>query len=363
MGRHDHVRQAVEGRVGLERLLAERVEDRAADRPLAQGAQEGPLHDEPAAGDVDQPGAPLHQGQRPRSSTRSSVSGVSGQGEDHEVGRAEDVAERSGPPAPRPAEAAPRRGRGPPDRRVARILGPNGAASSAIARPMLPKPTIPSVVSRSSRPSRGCHVRSRGSSRSWGRRRFTARHHHQDVLGDRPAEDAARVRDGEPAARPAGVMRRSTPAAAEWTQRRSGRPGQESLEGVRGEPAVQQHLDVVDRAVRQALARHGHDPRPGRGRADGREVLGAIAGREHRREGDRGRGTPPGPSPGPVTPAPPAGRPAPVPMTRRTQRSGRSSSPSRGSVSGPPRGGAGRRGPRRDPRPRRNARRGRTAPS
>ena len=46
------------------------------------------------------------------------------------------------------------------------------------------------------------------------------RHHHH-VLGDRPAEDAARVRHQSGRARgPTGVVTRSTPADAEWIQRR-----------------------------------------------------------------------------------------------------------------------------------------------
>src|SRR6187431_688345 len=43
VGSDDDVRQIVERRRWLERLVAERVEDRAADRAVAEGAEERPL--------------------------------------------------------------------------------------------------------------------------------------------------------------------------------------------------------------------------------------------------------------------------------------------------------------------------------
>ena len=123
-------------------------------------------------------------------------------------------------------------------------------------------------------PSSGCHVRSRWSSRSWGSRRLTAR------IIIRTYSAIGRLKTPRafvmtmPRARPAGVRTRSTPADAEWTQARRGRAGEEPVERVGGEPAAEQHLDVVERPVGQALARDVDDPRarappPGSGRGRG----------------------------------------------------------------------------------------------
>ena len=53
----------------------------------------------------------------------------------------------------------------------------------------------------------------------------------------------------------AGVSTRSTPAVAEWTQRRRGRAGEDPVERVGRQAAAEHHLDVVERAVGEALER------------------------------------------------------------------------------------------------------------
>ena len=145
-----------------------------------------------------------------------------------------------------------------------------------------------------------------------------------------------------PRSRAAGVSARSTPAEARVDPLEARRAGQQPIERVGRQPAAEQHLDVVDRTVGQALDRDASRAaprarRPGsaRGRASGSAPTGsgvrAIA-----------VGAPPGPLPGPA-----AGRGRSVAligghrlagassMTRAIQRSGSSISPSRGSVSGP----------------------------
>ncbi len=157
-----------------------------------------------------------------RSSTRSSVSGVRGTVRITKSDAATTSPKASGPPSSTPAASGGSSGRRDPVRRVPRIRGPNGSASSAIARPMLPKPMMPRVVSRSSRPSSGCQVRSAASSRSCGRRRFTA----STIISTYSAIGRLKTPRAfvivRPRVCPAGVRRRSMPAAAEWTQRRSG---------------------------------------------------------------------------------------------------------------------------------------------
>ena len=166
--------------------------------------------------------------------------------------------------------------------------------------------------------------------------------HHQDVLGDGAAEDAAGIRDHDTAAGGAGVRTRSTPAVAEWTQ---GRCGRGSAAGRRRLPAEapQEHLDFVERPVGQALERDRHEARAGRGRPDAREVARAVAGGEDGRRAIAA-GTPAGPArarrvrswgPGVLScrAAPrSAGRRA---HTRRTHAAGSVSSASVGRASGP----------------------------
>ena len=93
------------------------------------------------------------------------------------------------------------------------------------ARPIEPRPTMPTVTSRSSAPSSGCHVRSRWSSRSCGSSPADREDHHQDVLGDRPAEHAAGVGDDQAALQ---RRRRQGPLHA---RRRRVDPGQAAARG------------------------------------------------------------------------------------------------------------------------------------
>ena len=108
-------------------------------------------------------------------------------------------------PAPRPPVRSPPRRR----RRTAMTRQPKAVASAPTARPIDPSPTMPTVTSRSSAPSSGCHVRSRWSSRSCGSRRLTARIIIRTYSAIGPAEDAAGVGDdhararGPPASGPA----------------------------------------------------------------------------------------------------------------------------------------------------------------
>ena len=113
-----------------------------------------------------------------------SVSGVSGAARTMKSDSASSSGRVSGPPT-RSSTSSPR-GRpsssGPlgvvpasPRRRTATTRQPNAVASDPTARPIDPRPTMPTVTSRSSAPSSGCHVRSRCSSRSCGSRRLTAR--------------------------------------------------------------------------------------------------------------------------------------------------------------------------------------------
>ena len=226
---------------------------------------------------------------------------------------------------------------------------------------------MPTVTSRSSAPSSGCHVRSRWSSRSWGSRRLTARIIIRTYSAIGRLNTPRALVTTRPRSRAAGVSARSTPDVAEWTQARLRRPGQQPVERVGAEPAAQHDLDVVERAVGEALDRDGHEPRaraprPGsaRGRASGSAPTGSGSGR-----------WPSGAPPGPATRAG-AGRvrgrsPSAARRRRRgpgaIQRSGASISPSRGSVSGPSHSRVSAAGPRASAMARTNARPSCTAPS
>ena len=107
--------------------------------------------------------------------------------------------------------------------------------------------------------------------------------------------------------------------------------GQQPIERLGREPAAQEHLDVADGFVGEALVREQDEPRARRSRGDPLEVGGPVARREDRGQGDGRR------DPGRMWRAVPGhvtGRASPC-MTRATQRSGESSSSSVGSVSGP----------------------------
>ena len=115
----------------------------------------------------------------------SSVSGVSGAARTMKSDSASSSGSVSGPPtrsrvispSGRPSSSSALDAAPPPSarRRTATTRQPNAVASAPTARPIEPSPTIPTVTSRSSAPSSGCHVRSRWSSSSCGSRRLTAR--------------------------------------------------------------------------------------------------------------------------------------------------------------------------------------------
>ena len=136
--------------------------------------------------------------------------------------------------------------------------------------------------------------------------------HHQDVLGDRPAEHAARVGDDDPALEGGRGQRPLHAGRRRVDPRQPRRAGQDPVERVRAEPAAEHDLDVVERPVGEPLDRHRDDGRAGRGGADPLEVARAIAGGQDRAERDRASGAPPGPEPGPARPRPPSLMPAAV---------------------------------------------------
>ena len=302
MRRDDDVLHAVERRIGRQRLVVEGVEDGAAKRPVVEGPEQRPFVDEAAARDVDEP--------RPGLDHREGLGvdhlaglGRQRRGQDDEVGLGEELRQASpvrrrgpasarrtsGPRHPRPRRSGSscrRRSAGGPPR-------PDTRTRSRAPRPpgrSNPGPTIPTVTSRSSAPSSGCHVRSRWSSRSWGSLRLTEQDHHQDVLGDRPAEDAASVGHDQAAF---ARGRRQRPVHARGRRvdpRQVRRADQQAIEGVGGQPAPEHDLDIVERAVGQALDGDGDEASPGRRGPDPLEVARAIASRQDRAEGDRRRG-------------------------------------------------------------------------
>ena len=126
---------------------------------------------------------------------------------------------RSSPaPFPSPAPALASRASCSGRRRTATTRHPNAVARAPTARPMEPRPTIPTVTSRSSAPSRGCHVRSRCSSRSCGSRRLTARIIIRTYSAMGRLNTPRAFVTTSPRSRAAGVSARSTPDVAEWTQ-------------------------------------------------------------------------------------------------------------------------------------------------
>ncbi len=102
------------------------------------------------------------------------------------------------------------------------IRGPNGASSRASSWPMLPKPTIPTVSSDSSRPRSGCQVRSRWSSSSCGSRRAVARITITRYSAIGRLNTPRALVTTTPRERASGVATFSTPAETEWIHRRSG---------------------------------------------------------------------------------------------------------------------------------------------
>jgi hypothetical protein len=86
-----------------------------------------------------------------------------------------------------------------------------------------------------------------------------------------------------------GVSTRSTPAEAECTQAIRGARRSTRSKASGREEATEQDLDVVERAVGEALRRDGDEPGPGRRLADALEVASAPARRQDRAQRDRGR--------------------------------------------------------------------------
>ena len=168
-------------------------------------------------------------------SIMSSVSGVSGAARTMKSDSASSCGRVSGPPTrssmtspnarsssaalgPAPAPLPSPSGR----RRTATTRQPNAVASAPTARPIEPSPTMPTVTSRSSAPSSGCHVRSRCSSSSWGSRRLTARIIISTYSAIGRLNTPRAFVTIRPRSREAGVSARSTPDVAEWTHFRRG---------------------------------------------------------------------------------------------------------------------------------------------
>ena len=113
--------------------------------------------------------------------------------------------------------------------------------------------------------------------------------HHHHVLGDGAGEDASGVRDDDAALAGRRRQRPFDAGRGRVDPDEARGPGEQAIECIGRQPAMQQHLDVVDRVVGEALHRERHDPGAGRRRADPLEIAGPIAGRQDRRQRDRGR--------------------------------------------------------------------------
>ena len=167
----------VELRVGRQRLLAERVEDRAAQRAVAHRADERALVDQRAARDVDEPRARLRVREHLASLNRSVRVRRQRQRQDDEVALRHELRQAIGRQHLDRCRSTRLRPMHPP-RACGGWRSPGcrtSRASSATRRPIEPRPTTPTVTSLISRPSSGCHVLSRCSSSSCGSRRLTAR--------------------------------------------------------------------------------------------------------------------------------------------------------------------------------------------
>ena len=227
--------EVVERRYRRQRLVAERVEDRAAQRTLAQRAEQGALVDEPAARDVDQPRAGLHHGQR---LVVDHVLGLGGErrGQDDEVRLAQELRQRLRPtdaiehrlaerplvavvatsrPRPTAPPAAP--ALAPGRRRTATTRHPKAVASAPTARPIEPSPTMPDRHVAQLRTLEWLPRPLRCSSRSCGSRRLTARIIISTYSAIGRLNTPRAFVTTTPRSRAAGVRARSTPDVAEWT--------------------------------------------------------------------------------------------------------------------------------------------------
>ena len=149
-------------------------------------------------------------------------------------------------------------------RRIGATRPPGSRTPSRARRPparSIPSPTMPTVTSRSSAPSSGCHVRSRCSSRSCGSRRLTARIIISTYSAIGPAEHAAGVRDDDAAlaGRRASAPARRPPSRSGPSARCGARARRRS-NASRAQPAAEHHLDVVERTVGEALDGHRDEP-------------------------------------------------------------------------------------------------------
>ena len=105
----------------------------------------------------------------------------------------------------------------PGDRRTATTRQPKAVANAPTARPIEPSPTMPTVTSRSSAPSSGCHVRSCWRSRSCGSRRLTDRIIISTYSAIGRLNTPRAFVTTTPRSRAAGVRAPSTPDVAECT--------------------------------------------------------------------------------------------------------------------------------------------------
>ena len=165
---------------------------------------------------------------------------------------------------------------------------PKASASDATARPMEPRPTMPTVdvahLGRGQRLPRPLALQLQ----QLGQPPDDGQHHHQHVLGDGVGEHAPRVGDDQ-----APIRRRRARAPAPRPPSRSGptRDGaraQDAFERRRRQRAPEHHLDVVERPVREPLERDGDQPRSGRRGADAFQVRLPVARRQDGRQRDGG---------------------------------------------------------------------------
>ena len=211
----DDIRRVVERRFGAERLLAEDVEHRAADPARLERPPQGELVDEPAAGDVDEPGVLAHLGQLLRADEPRGVVGQR-RGDDDDVAGPQHLAKvleaeqldalgAAVGMAARRQDAAPERQEQAGDLRADAPVAddPDRELGELPAAQRLPGP-LALELEELRKPS------------------GDGQRHHHDVLGDRLAEDAAGVRDVRPRSRTDGIEMRSTPAEAEWIHRSFG---------------------------------------------------------------------------------------------------------------------------------------------
>ena len=111
--------------------------------------------------------------------------------------------------------------------------------------------------------------------------------HHQHVFGDRARENTPRALVmSRPRSTAAGVRTRSTPAVAEWTQRRCGQRLSSRSKTSGRQRAAQQHFDVRQVAIGKPFERNGDERdcparrrQSHRGRAGGNAPTGSAKAR------------------------------------------------------------------------------------